>query len=141
MLPLAIAPADTAAVRTTLSVGVRVTPVAHLTMSAPQTVEITRSDIARGMVEVSAPTQLHVQSNSRAGFVLNVWPTSEFFAKAELAGPEGITLVGANGASVVNRWKTPDRHATLSITHRFYLASGLAPGVYAWPLKYEVQPL
>jgi hypothetical protein len=140
-LVLAGLPAGTTEVRTSMSVGARVMPVAHLAMSGPSSITVTQEDVARGVVEVATPTQLHVQTNSRVGFTLNVWPASEIFSSAELSGPEGATTVGVNGASIVNRWKSADRQTTLSITHRFHLASGLTPGVYTWPLKYEVVPI
>jgi hypothetical protein len=70
-----------------------------------------------------------------------VSPASVFFSTAELNGPDGIISLDANGASIVNRWHTPQRHVTVVITHRFHLAPGVTPGVYAWPLRYEVVPL
>jgi hypothetical protein len=125
---------------TVLQVSANVSPVARLQAGAPAPLLITSADLARGYLDVPHPLRLHVYSNSRAGFALDVAAQSAWFTAVAIEGLDTPVTLGAEGGTIVQRWQgTPSR--SLDLRLRFRLASGLPPGLYAWPLQLRARPL
>jgi len=124
------------------SVGALVRPVARLDVrTAPPAVDVSASDVARGYVDVNMPMELEIQSNSRAGYVLNVMPRTNLFAQVQVRGLDGLAELGPDGGAVVQRWNPDERSRNLSLTYRFVLQEGVQPGRYPWPVQLDVAPL
>ena len=125
---------------TLLQVSANVTPVARLEATAPAPLLITSADLARGFVDTPHPLHLHVYSNSRAGFALDVAAQSPWFEAVAIGGLDTQVTLGAEGGTIVQRWHgVPSR--ALELRLRFTLAPGLMPGLYAWPLQLRARPL
>ena len=123
-----------------LQVSVNVTPVARLEAAAPAPLLITSADLARGFVDTPHPLRLHVYSNSRSGFALDVATQSPWFTAVAIEGLDAQVTLGAEGGTIVQRWQgTPSR--ALELRMRFRLEPGLVPGLYAWPLLLRARPL
>jgi hypothetical protein len=125
---------------TLLQVTATVSPVAHLEAVVPAPLLITSADLARGFVDAPHPLRLHVYSNSRAGFALDVVAQSPWFTAVAIEGLDTQVTLGAEGGTIVQRWQdAPSR--TLELRLRFRLEHGLPPGLYAWPLQLRARPL
>ncbi len=125
---------------TQLQVSANVSPVARLEGVAPAPLLITSADLARGFVDTPHPLRLHVYSNSRAGFALDVSAQSPWFTAVAIEGLDTQVTLGAEGGTIVQRWqRAPSR--VLELRLRFRLEPGLVPGLYAWPLLLRARPL
>lgn len=126
--------------RTTLSVTAVVQPVATLhEVSRPATVEISSLDVERGYAVIQ-PVRLEVSGNTRNGYTLELTPTSPLFTSVVVDGFEGDVNLGAEGGTVVQRWRGT-RAAALDLRFKFFLRADLAPGRYPWPLLMTARPL
>jgi len=124
------------------SVGAFVLPVAKLEVrTAPPAIDVSSSDVERGYVDVANPTQLDVQTNSAAGYVLNVLPRTNLFSRVQVRGLDSRVELGADGGAVVQRWNRNEHRKSLSLTYRFVLRQGVQPGNYPWPVQLNVTPL
>lgn len=127
--------------RATFMVQATVAPAASIQLSSqPPPIAISTADLARGYAEVNTPMGMQVRSNSRQGYMLDVLPLSPLFTTVAIRGLGADVSVGADGGTIVQRWQ----HAQtidLALTYRFYLAPGLAPGKYPWPLRLRVRAL
>jgi len=136
--PLLCAPVGHGA---SLVVSAHVLPAAHLQMSSePPPLLISAADVAQGYADVPQPLRLHVDSNSRAGFALDIATLSPWFTAVTLQGLDSEVLLEAPGGTVVQRWQG-QRSRTLELRVRFKLAPTVQPGIYAWPLQLAARPL
>jgi len=125
---------------TLLQVSANVSPVARLEGLAPAPLLITSADVARGFVDTPHPLRLHVFSNSRAGFALDVAAQSPWFTAVAIEGLDTPVTLGAEGGTIVQRWQRAPSRA-LELRLRFRFEPGLVPGLYAWPLLLRARPL
>jgi hypothetical protein len=123
-----------------LQVSANVSPVARLEAPIPAPLLITSADLARGFVDAPHPLRLHVYSNSRAGFALDVAAQSPWFTAVAIDGLDTHVTLGAEGGTIVQRWQGAPARA-LELRIRFRLEPGLPPGLYAWPLQLRARPL
>ncbi len=137
--PVAQAPA--AESRAQLGVSAVVLAMARLTLSAaPRVVEVSAADVRRGFVDVPQPAALFVQSNSAAGFQLDLQTLDPMVRGLVVEGLDSPQVLGAEGGTLVRRWNA--MHAErLALRFRLMLAPDLAPGRYPWPLRFAVRPL
>ena len=125
---------------TLLQVNATVSPVARLELPPPAPLLISAADLARGYVDVPHRLRLHVYSNSRAGFALDVAAQSPWFTAVAIEGLDANVTLGAEGGTIVQRWQgAATREVSLHL--RFRLADGLRPGLYAWPLQLRARAL
>lgn len=111
-------------------------------LAQPGSVQITEADIARGYVEVKAPVQVAVQSNTREGYVLVFDSHGDFFRHARVRGLAGEVQVGPAGGTVAQKQAGPGMNrVTLTLAFRFELAQDTREGVYAWPMQLSALPL
>jgi len=125
----------------TLMVSAQVLPSARLRMASdlPQ-LQISAADVALGYADAPRPLLLRVDSNSRAGFALDVAALSPWFTAVTLQGFDSEVLLDAPGGTVVQRWLNV-RSRSLELRVRFKLAATAQPGSYAWPLRFAARPL
>ncbi len=97
------------------------------------TLTVTPEDIDRGYVDVPAGTQLRAQSNERKGFSVSFDPRARLFERATITGLGKAVEIGPEGGAVNQVY--PGRDTLLQLSYRFYLAAGLVPGSYPWPLQ------
>ena len=123
-----------------LQVGATVSPVARLEAALPAPLLITTADLARGFVDLPYPLRLHVYSNSRAGFALDMATQSPWFSAVAIDGLDTQVTLGGEGGTIVQRGQAAPSRA-LALRMRFRLKPGLVPGLYAWPLQLRTRPL
>jgi hypothetical protein len=111
-------------------------------LAQPASVLVTDADLARGYVEVPAPVQVAVQSNSPAGYMLVLAGQHDFVREVLMSGLDSDVQVGAHGGMI------PQRSAgrgvlrrTLELKFRFVLAKNAQRGEHPWPLQLSVAPL
>ena len=126
---------------TTLLVSANVLPVARIQMPSdvPQ-VQVSAADVASGYVEAPRPLLLRVDSNSRAGFALDVSALSSWCTAVALQGFDSEVVLDGAGGTVVQRWLN-SKSRSLELRARFKLAATVQPGRYAWPLRLSARPL
>jgi hypothetical protein len=101
---------------------------------------VSSADIERGFVEVAEPILIRVQTNSRAGYVLQADKSyGSSFSKISLTGDTVSVTVTSH-----ETWLQRPRVAggdVLAMRARLYLASGVEPGTHAMPLTFTATPL
>lgn len=111
-------------------------------LAQPGTVTVTPSDIARGYVEVMAPLQVAVRSNTQEGYMLVFDNHGDFFRQARVRGLSSEVQMGPSGGHVAQRVSGSGMStATLALAFRFELSQSAREGVYAWPVQLSVVPL
>lgn len=126
------------------SIRVQATVVHHASISAfraPQQVNVTAEDVARGYVELAQPVEVEISTNNPGGVMLGFNVNSPQVAGARFEG-EDLQLSVAAGAAVVLVPKTGVglRSQTLRLRTRLMLAPGAEPGVIAWPVALFIAP-
>lgn len=99
--------------------------------SQPAEVVVTAEDVARGYVDVAQPVELHVRTNSRSGYLLQVSNTSETFSSVELAFGNTSMSVAHEGW-VTRPYIAGGEHVTAKV--RVRLAPGATAGRHALPV-------
>jgi hypothetical protein len=111
-------------------------------LAQPGAVQVTQADIARGYVDVPAPVQVAVKSNTQEGYLLVFDNHGDFFRQARVRGLPSDVQVGSAGGQVAQR--APGHgmsRVTLALAFRFELSPSTQEGVYAWPMQLSVTPL
>jgi hypothetical protein len=104
--------------------------------SSPRQLEVSAVDVARGYVEVQGATSLLVTNTNRRGYVLSVWPQVPVFSTVVVSSGDSQAELGADGGEIFERrW---GKMLPLALDFRFMLAPGVKPGVYPWPLSFQV---
>lgn len=107
--------------------------------SSPRQLQVSAADVARGYVEVLGATQLVVTSTNRRGYLLSVWPQVQLFSTVVVSNGETRAELGADGGEIFERrW---GQMLNLPLDFRFTLAPGVKPGIYPWPVRFQVSPL
>jgi len=141
---LMLAPASAAAGGSEAKLLVTATVLKHASLKVltqPSSVVVTAADIARGYVDVPAPAQVAISSNTSQGYVLEFASQGDFMRQILVKGlgtdvqlsPAGGTVVQhSTGAGVIR--------TTLSLGFRFFLSDTARQGTYAWPMRLSVLP-
>lgn len=106
-------------------------------LSQPRAIEVSAQDVGRGYVDLPAPMELALESNSPNGYTLVFEREGEDFAGAQVQGLGQQVQVAAQG---MIGWKPGARRETMQFQVRLQLAPGLAPGSYRWPLQVSISP-
>lgn len=134
------AAAAAAGARTNVAVTVTVAKKASLTvLGQPQFVLVTAADVARGYVDVPAPAQIMVRSNSE-GYLLEFAPAADFIRGAVVSGLGNDIHLGPSGGSVAQR-PAGSGTVTASLHFRLLLSGQVAEGRHPWPVRLSVEPL
>jgi len=125
-----------------MMVSARVLKHARLTLlSQPTSLVITAADVSRGYVEVAAPTEIAIQSNSSNGYALEFLGGGDNFRQINVTGlSRDIQMEGAGGLVIQPSSGPGTTRINLRLGYRFVLASLAQPGVYSWPLRLSVVP-
>jgi hypothetical protein len=135
----AAAEADSGTLAVTATVAKRAT---LQVLAQPASVLVTDADVARGYVEVQAPVQVAVQSNSPAGYMLVLAGQHDFVREVLMSGLDSDVQVSANGGMIPQR--STGRgvlRKTLELRFRFVLAKNALRGEHPWPMQLSVTPL
>lgn len=95
--------------------------------------KVAAEDVARGYVDVKAGTRLKARTNDRNGFSVRFNPRARVFDKAKISGLGNDVEIGPEGGSIHQPYAGPETDIQLS--YRFFLADGVAPGDYPWPVQ------
>jgi hypothetical protein len=118
----------------TMKVTANVLPYLRLqVLKQVSTLNVTPEDIARGYIDVPAATDLMAKTNDRNGFSLSFDARSNVFRKAQVTGLAGGLELGPEGG-MAHQPFTGNR-MLMRLSYRFFLAPGVAPGSYPWPLQ------
>lgn len=142
-LVLAVGPASlfAAQAHTTMMVSAYVLPVARIQMATVEPpLQVSAADVALGYVDAPRPLLLRIDSNSRAGFALDVSALSPWCTAVALHGLDSEVVLDEAGGTVVQRW-LDSKSRSLALRARFKLAATVQPGLYAWPLRLSARPL
>jgi hypothetical protein len=126
--------------RTTLFVGATVRPTARLDVTQPARIRIRPGDIDSGYLDIPDTGTMAIHGNARA-VLLNLRPLGAPFEAVTIRGLGERIEFGTDGGSLVQRIADPARPVSLVLNYRLRLAPEATPGVYAWPLHFDVQPL
>src|SRR5207245_8409303 len=123
-----------------LSVSVEVIARTILTVDAqPATIDITASDIARGYIEVPQAVRFRVRSNAANGYSVRFEPMEFPFRSASIAWDNALTTVGAEGSWISKRYEQGTKTGAINV--KLNLAPGTQPGTYAWPVRFDANPM
>ena len=124
----------------TITVTARVAPWVKLNLEHQQMqLTVTPDDVARGYTEVSAASRFAVTTNNRAGYALIFQPHADIFRSVAIHGLGVSVDIGAGGGTVLQSGAENGVARTLfELGYRFYLAEGVQPGSYSWPLSVSV---
>ncbi|MDB5745028.1 MAG: repeat-containing protein [Polaromonas sp.] len=141
-MALLLAPAAVRADATETKLVVTATVMKHASLkvlSQPASVTVTAADIRVGYVDVPAPAQVAVQSNTQAGYMLMFESQGEFLQQTLVRGLANDVQVGAAGGGIV---QTPGGRGmsktTLDLGFRFVLSASAQQGTYPWPMRLSV---
>jgi len=96
------------------------------------TLTVSRSDVERGYVDVPGATALRALSNDQKAFTVSFETRVNVFDRVTVAGLGAPLDLGNDGGAALYAYA--GRDTALELSYRFYLAAGLAPGNYPWPL-------
>lgn len=136
-------PEDAAAATTRLQVSARVlSHISFRSMKTPDQLAISAADIARGYVDLEAPVEMEVQTNTTGGIMLGVSLNSPAFTGAVVNGPSGTTHItpGAPGMFIAGNGQGM-RTEMVSLRMRIELARDATPGVILMPVSLLVSPV
>jgi hypothetical protein len=111
-------------------------------LAQPSSVVVTAADVARGYVDVSAPAQVAVQSNSSSGYMLEFSSEGDFMRQTLVKGlGTDVQLSPAGGAVMQRSSSSGVTRTTLALGFRFLLSESAQQGTYSWPMRLSVTPL
>ena len=122
----------------TMNVSVQVLARAIVNVSSAPSIEVTEADVQRGYIDVAEPLQLHVRTNSRQGYLLQVAKTNESFSTVELSF--GNTTMTVSEESWVARPQVSGGEL-VSAHMRVRLAPGAIAGRHPLPVQVSATPL
>ena len=118
----------------TMKVTANVLPYLRLqVLKQVATLNVTPEDIARGYIDVPAATDLIARTNDRNGFSLSFDARSNVFRKAQVTGLGSGVELGPEGG--IAHQPFAGKQMLMRLSYRFFLAPGVAPGSYPWPLQ------
>lgn len=109
-------------------------------LAQPPSVLVTEADLGRGYVEVLAPVQLAVQSNSPGGYILVFESRGDLVSDARVRGLGGEIQLGANGVVPRMAAAAGVSNTTHELTFRFTLSGSAQEGTHAWPMQISAVP-
>lgn len=112
-------------------------------LAQPATLVVTAADVARGYVDVPAASQVAIQSNTAAGYLLDFRNHGgEFMRQILVRGLNGdVQLSPAGGLVRQDSAAVGVTNTTLALGYRFVLSGAAQAGTYSWPMQLSVTPL
>lgn len=109
-------------------------------LAQPASILVTQADLTRGYVEVTAPVQVAVQSNSPAGYLLVFESQGDLVSNTRVRGLGNDIEVGASG--VVPRAAPSGGGGSVKhdLVLRFMLSTSARQGLHAWPMQVSALP-
>ncbi len=140
-LALSSATVSAAEAHAAMMVSTHVMPMARMQIApgVPQ-LRISAADVASGYVDAPRPIVVRIDSNSRAGFAVDVSSLSPWCVAIALQGFDSAVMLDGTEGTVVQRWRGSTSRV-LTLRARFRLAASVQPGIYAWPLRLSARPL
>ncbi len=111
----------------------------HMDYQASQ-LTISKEDVARGFIDVAAASRFSLVSNSRYGFLINLYPVGDIFDALQIKGLDYPAQLGADGGTLVQRGAVV-QNKMHELSYRFILKPGVLPGNYPWPLQLSISPV
>jgi hypothetical protein len=136
-------PGEAAAATTRLQVSARIlTHIAFRAMKTPDQISITAADVAHGYVDLAAPIEIEVRTNSPNEILVGISLNSPAFTGAVVSGPAGTMHVTPGTPSIaIPSHGEGMRTESLSLHMRLELAANTAPGVIALPVSLLISPV
>jgi len=119
-----------------LNVSVEVVARTLVTLDrAPESIEITTEDAARGYVDVPQAVFFRIRSNASNGYALEFEPMRYPFTQAEIRWGNSGATVGTDGAWIAHGYDTGTTTGSLDV--RLMLTPGVPAGSYSWPVQFD----
>lgn len=123
----------------TMQVSVQVIARAIVTVDGqPSSVTITAGDLARGYVDIDSPILVHVRTNSRQGYMLQVDNVSDAFSSIEVSSGD-VTMNVAHESWIQRPYVSGGD--LLPIHARLHLAAGATAGSAPVSIAFNASPL
>lgn len=106
------------------------------TTGAPAVLAVTAQDVERGWVDVREPVVLTVRSNAQRGPALVVFTGGNLVRQSVLTGFSDPVSFGPAQATIQLPPQRPVEQVRYQLQVRLQLAAGVAPGEYAFPLRF-----
>jgi hypothetical protein len=134
-------PAESAQLTTAIPVTASVVANVKMRMSYHATqLNITQSDVERGYVEVTSALRFVVDTNSRAGFIMEFHPIGNIIESVKVGGLGNEIHLGAEGGAIVRRGALP-KNQEHNLSFKFTLRPDVSPGSYPLPIDLTVRAL
>jgi len=136
-------PLNAAAATTRMQVSARIlTHISFRSMKTPDQVSITAANVAQGYVDLDAPIEMEVRTNSPGAILVGISLNSPEFTGATVTGPSGSSRITPGAPSIVMPSHGQGmRTETLSLRMRIELASNATPGTVLMPVSLLVSPV
>ncbi len=132
-------PAQADSVSGSMQVSVQVIARAVVTVdSQPASVTITPEDLARGYIDLDAPILVHVRTNSRRGYLLQVNNVSDAFTSVELSSGD-MTMNVAQESWIQRPYVSGGD--LMPVHARLHLARGMTAGTAQVAIAFNATPL
>jgi hypothetical protein len=111
-------------------------------LAQPSAVVVTSADVEKGYVDVPAPAQVAIQSNSPSGYLLEFSNAGDFMRQILVKGlTNDVQLSPAGGAITQSPSSSGVTRTTLALGFRFLLSASTQQGTYPWPIRMSVSAL
>lgn len=111
-------------------------------LAQPSSVVVTEADISRGYVDVAAPAQVAIKSNTAGGYLLEFASQGDFMRQILVRGlANDVQLSPSGGAVMQPSSGSGVTRTTLVLGFRFLLAESAHAGTYSWPMRLSVTPI
>ncbi len=111
-------------------------------LAQPSSVVVTMADISRGYVDVAAPAQVAIKSNTSGGYLLEFASQGDFMSQIVVRGLANDVQMSPSGGFVMQAATGSGMtRTTLDLRFRFFLAEAALAGTYSWPMHLSVTPL
>ena len=108
--------------------------------SAPEFLNVSSEDVARGFVDLAVPLQFTVRTNDPLGYVLEFAMPDGVVRAIEIRGPDfEVTVTGSEGWIVRPFVGSAPFASRLKLRAR--LTPGTTPGSYPWQLAVSARPV
>jgi hypothetical protein len=95
---------------------------------------VTREDVAKGYVDITAATVLQVKTNDRNGYMLSFAVNGTIAKEVWVFDNNRTTILSGDGGFVHQAYPGPAGEVK-ELGYRIFLAPGTQAGLYAWPLS------
>ncbi len=107
--------------------------LSHSLVQQQSSLKVSQADIAKGYIDIPAGTVMKVSTNAQQGYFLHVGMMD--FVREVTVTVNGRTVEVPTGGGLFRQPASGLKQDTLQIGYRLFIAPGIVPGTYAWPVS------